>query len=120
MRKQVKKVVKKGRWIYGDTVQSEVWIIQQNYFEGPTMTDEAPTPGYPPQDENGMFYYAGYVQNGAIKGISNVCGSSDEAERLPERTIRTQNHLGVRAKAILNLTLSCLKVPTSPGITLLV
>lgn len=50
---QVKEIIKRGRWIYGGTVQSEVWIIKQNYFEGPTPMDEDPTPGYPPRDENG-------------------------------------------------------------------
>jgi hypothetical protein len=90
MSEQVKKIVKRGHWIYGGTVPSEVWIVKQNYFEGPTPTDEEPTPGYPPRDENGMFYYAGYVQKGAIKGISNVCGSVDEAVRLAEQTIQGQ------------------------------
>jgi hypothetical protein len=33
MNEQIKKVVKKGTWSYGGTVPSEVWIIQQNYFE---------------------------------------------------------------------------------------
>jgi hypothetical protein len=88
MSKKVKKILKRGHWIYGGTVQSEVWIIQQNYFEGPTIIDEEPTPGYPPYDENGMFYYAGYVQKGVIRGVSNVYGSADEAVRVAERTIQ--------------------------------
>jgi len=29
MSEKVRKIVKKGRWIYGDTIQSEVWIIKQ-------------------------------------------------------------------------------------------
>ena len=37
-----------------------------------------------------MFYYAGYARKGAIKGISNVCGSVDEAVRLAEQTIQGQ------------------------------
>jgi hypothetical protein len=58
--------------------------------QGPTPDDEDRTPGYPPRDENGMFYYAGYVQESAIKGVSNVCGSSEEAVRLAEQTIQSQ------------------------------
>jgi hypothetical protein len=88
MAKKIKKIVKKGRWVYGNTVPSEVWIIKQNYFEGPTSPDEDRTPGYPPRDEKGMFYYASYVLTGATRSISIVCGSVDEAVLLAERTIQ--------------------------------
>ena len=76
--------------MYDGTVPSEVWIIQQNYFEGPPILDEELTPRYPPYDEHGFFYYAAYVQQGAIRGVSLICGSTDEAARLAERTIHVQ------------------------------
>jgi hypothetical protein len=90
MNNRVKQIVKRGHWIYGGTVKSEVWIIKQNYFEGPAITDEDPTPGYPPTDENGMFYYAAYAQQDTIKGVSNVRGSADEAMHLAEQTIQSK------------------------------
>jgi hypothetical protein len=68
MSERVEGVVKRGRWIYGATVQADVWVIRQNYFEGPTPDDEDRTPGYPSRDESEMSYYAGYEQKGEIKG----------------------------------------------------
>ena len=82
----VKEITKRGRWMYGGTAPSEVWIIKQSYIEGPPI-DEEPTPAYPPYDLNGMFYHAAYVRQDAIRGVSNLCGSSDETVLLAERTI---------------------------------
>jgi hypothetical protein len=65
-----------------------VLIFRQNYFEGPHIEGEEPTSGYPPRDHDGIFYYAAYVQSGAIRGLSNVYGSIDEAARAAERTIQ--------------------------------
>jgi hypothetical protein len=90
MSEQVKKITKRGRWIYGGTAPSEVWIVMQNYFEGPTIPDEELIPGYPPCDENGMFYYAAYAQQGKIRSVSKCCGSQHEAVRLAESTIQGQ------------------------------
>jgi hypothetical protein len=90
MSTRVKEVVRKGRWNYGGKVPSEIWIIQQNYIEGPRIEDEEPTPGYPPYDGNGMFYYAAYMQKGAIRGVSRLCRSAEEAVSLAEQTIHGQ------------------------------
>jgi hypothetical protein len=69
MSEKVKKIVKKGRWIYGDTIQSEVWIIKQNYFEGPTPTDEDLTPGYPPRDGEGCFTTQAMYRNAGSRAF---------------------------------------------------
>jgi hypothetical protein len=88
MSARVKEIVRRGKWVYGEEVISEVLIFRQNYFEGPRITDEEPTPGYPPRDQHGMFYYAAYAQRGVIRGVSNVCGSVNEATQLAEQTIQ--------------------------------
>lgn len=90
MSAHVKEIVRRGKWVYAEAVPSEVLIFRQNYFEGPPIADEEPTPGYPPRDEDGMFYYAAYAQTGAIRGVSNVCGSATEAAQLAERTVQGQ------------------------------
>lgn len=88
MAQNVKEIVRRGRWMYDGTVPTEVCIVRQNYFEGPPIVDEEPTPGYPPRDENGMFYYVAYKQRGSVRSVSNLCGSAEEAAALAERTVQ--------------------------------
>jgi hypothetical protein len=35
-----------------------------------------------------MFYYAAYVQEGTVRGVSNLCGSADEPVLLADKTIQ--------------------------------
>jgi hypothetical protein len=79
MTERVKDIVRKGRWLYDGTVPSEVWIIRQNYFEGPTITEEESDTNYPRRDGDGMFYYAAFAQQSTVKSVSNLFGSAEEA-----------------------------------------
>ena len=66
MTNRVKETVKRGTWIYDGTAPCEVWIIKQNFIEGPRIDAEELHPGYPPYDEHGEFYYAAYAVKRAL------------------------------------------------------
>jgi hypothetical protein len=48
MSERVFQIVRRGSWLYDHTVPAEVQIVRRNYFDGPKIVDEEPTPGYPP------------------------------------------------------------------------
>ena len=78
--KKIRQVLRHGSWLYGGTTKSDVWIVRQNYFEGPKITDEEIDPSYPPSDAEGCFYFPEYCIPGAGAGSGgNVFGTIDEA-----------------------------------------
>ena len=82
---KIRQVLRQGTWLYGGVTKSDVWIIRQNYFEGPEITDEEPTVGYPPRDNEGCFYFPEYRIPGAGAGSgSGVFGSAEDAIRRAE------------------------------------
>ena len=85
---RLKQTVKHGTWLYDDTALSEVWIIKQNYFDGPASDDEEKTPDYPPVNEKGEFFYVAYGRGGQVMGISNVVSSASEAIQIAESTLK--------------------------------
>lgn len=86
---RIRQIVKRGTWLYDGTLQSKVLIIRCNYFEGPKIIDEEPTPGYPPTDSEGCFYFPEYDIPGGNRGSgSRVFGSLAEAVRKAETTIK--------------------------------
>ena len=88
MAERVKQVVKVGSWLYDGTVESHVQIVKQNYFELPEPEDEESTPGYPPRDKDGNYYYE-YFTPGAGKGLSNLFGSAEDAIQNAIETLRS-------------------------------
>jgi hypothetical protein len=54
MTDRVRKIVKRGTWIYDGTVPCEVWILKQNFIEGPPIDDEELQLGYLPYNEHGV------------------------------------------------------------------
>ena len=87
MSKQVKKIVRTGSWLYAGGVRMEVWIIKQNFLEGPKVQDEEVESGYPACDESGFFYYAAYGP-GKIRSISKLCRSEQEAVEIVQNTLK--------------------------------
>jgi len=80
MTEKIRQVLRHGSWLYGGTTKSDVWIIRQNYFDGPEVTDEETDPCYPPTDAEGCFYFPEYLIPGAGAGSgSGVFGTVDEA-----------------------------------------
>jgi hypothetical protein len=89
MTERIKEIVKRGTWLYDGTVRAEVLIIRQNYFEGPKIVDEEPTPGYPPTDSQGCFYAIEYdIPRGGAGGSGPVFGSLADAVQKAEATIK--------------------------------
>jgi hypothetical protein len=77
-------------WLYDGSVRAAVGIVRRNYFEGPIVTDEPQTPGYPPTDAEGCFYSVEYRIPGAGAGASGrVFGSLEEAVRHAEATLKS-------------------------------
>jgi len=88
MADKLRQVLRHGSWLYGGTTKSDVWIVRQNYFEGPIITDEEIDPTYPPTDAEGCFYFPEYRIPGAGAGSGgSVFGTIDEAicqaEKIP-------------------------------------
>ena len=80
MTKKIRQVLRHGSWLYDGTAKSDVWIIRQNYFECPKITDEEMDPAYPPTDADGCFYFPEYRIPGAGSGSGGeVFGAIDEA-----------------------------------------
>lgn len=82
MTSKIRQILKHGSWLYGGTTKSDVWIVRQNYFEGPKITDEEMDPSYPPTDAEGCFYFPEYRIPGAGAGGGGggeVFGTIDEA-----------------------------------------
>ena len=80
MTNKIRQVLRHGSWLYGGTIKSDVWIIKQNYFEGPTITDETIDPSYAPTDAEGCFYFPEYRIPGAgAGGGGGVFKTIDEA-----------------------------------------
>jgi hypothetical protein len=89
--KRIRQILKHGTWLYDGTVKADVWIVRQNYFEGPVITDEEPTPGYPPTDAEGCFYFPEYRVPGAGAGSGgSVFSSPEEAIRRAEDVLKSQ------------------------------
>jgi hypothetical protein len=88
MTKKIRQLLKHGTWLYGGTVKADVWIVRQNYFEGPIITDEEPDPTYPPRDADGCFYFPEWriPRAGAGSG-GEVFGSIEAAVKQAERII---------------------------------
>jgi hypothetical protein len=79
-KKKIRQVLRHGSWLYDGTIKSDIWIIRQNYFEGPEITDEETDPSYPPTDSEGCFYFPEYRIPGAGGGSGGrVFGSADDA-----------------------------------------
>jgi hypothetical protein len=87
---RVRETLKQGSWLYDGSVRARVAIVKRNYFEGPVVTDELETPGYPPTDADGCFYSIEYGIPGAGAGASgSVFGSLEEAVRHAEATLKS-------------------------------
>jgi hypothetical protein len=85
---KIRQVLRHGTWLYGGVTKSDVWIVRQNYFEGPKFTDEEPTPGYPPTDSEGCFYLPQYRIPGAgAGGGGEVFSSIEDAIRRAEAIV---------------------------------
>jgi hypothetical protein len=90
MTEKIKQTLKHGTWLYGGVTKSDVWIIRQNYFEGPALPEEEKTPGYPPTDAEGCFYLPSYNIPGAGAGSGGpVFGSMEEAVRHAETIVKS-------------------------------
>ena len=92
--KKIRQVLRHGIWLYGGVTKSDVWIVRQNYVEGPKPDEELtpgypPTdPGYPPTDNEGCFYFSEYSIPGAGGGGGGeVFGSSEDAIRNAESIV---------------------------------
>ena len=87
----MKQTLKRGSWLYDGSLPAAVTIVRQNYFEGPHVTDETQTRGYPPTDAEGCFYSVEYnIPPGAGSGSSGpVFGSLDEAVRHAEAILKS-------------------------------
>lgn len=83
---KIRDVLKHGTWLYGGTVKSDVWIVRQNYFEGPKIQDDDADPSYPPRDPDGCFYFPEWhiPKAGAGSG-GRVFASVEEAIQQAER-----------------------------------
>ena len=79
MGQRIREIVKRGKWLYDDSIPCEVWIVKKNYFEGPPVPEEDRVPDYPPTDADGNFYLVEYIMNGSRRSVSNCFGSKDEA-----------------------------------------
>ena len=90
MTQKIRQILRRGTWLYDGIVRGEVWIVRQNYFEGPKTTDEEPTPGYPPTDAEGCFYFPEYriPRAGAGSG-GQVFGSIEDAIRYAETILKS-------------------------------
>ena len=88
MTDKIRRVLRHGSWLYGGTIKSDVWIVRQNYFEGPKITDEEIDPSYPPTDAEGCFYFPEYRIPGAgAGGGGGVLGTVDEAVQKAEEIL---------------------------------
>ena len=88
MTDRIFQIVRRGSWLYDGTVPAEVQIVRRNYFDGPTIIDEEPLPGYPPRDAEGCFYAIDYYLENGQKGVGEVFGSLEAAVTGAERTLR--------------------------------
>jgi hypothetical protein len=80
MTNKIRQVLRHGSWLYDGTTKSDIWIVRQNYFEGPKITDEEIDLSYPPTDAEGCFYFPEYRIPGAGAGSGGgVFGTIDEA-----------------------------------------
>lgn len=86
MTEKIRQPLKHGIWLYGGTVQSDVWIVRQNYFERPAIVDDLADPVYPPRDAEGCFHFPEWRIPGAGAGSGGgVFASVEEAIRWAER-----------------------------------
>lgn len=83
--KREQRTVKHGTWLYGGTVQFDVWIVTQNYIDDPGATEEEKAL-YPYRDGDSIFF-AAYGQNDAWTGISHWFRTKEEAVARAEQTI---------------------------------
>jgi hypothetical protein len=90
MTQKIRQIIKHGTWLYGGATKSDVWIVRQNYFEGPEVTDDLRgDPEYPPHDADGCFYFPEYRIPGAGMGSGGeVVGSAEEAIFLAEKILK--------------------------------
>jgi hypothetical protein len=88
MTNKIRQVLRHGSWLCGGTTKSDVWIVRQNYFEGPESPDEEIDPSYPPTDEEGCFYFPEYRIPGVGAGSGgSVFETIDEAIRQAEKIL---------------------------------
>ena len=90
MSERVFQIVRRGSWLYDHTVPAEVQIVRRNYFDGPKIVDEEPTPGYPPTDAEGCFYAIDYYLSNGQKGVcGEVFASLEDAAKRAEETLQS-------------------------------
>jgi hypothetical protein len=90
MTEKIRQILIHGTWLYGGTAESDVWIIRQNYFDGPEIIDDLVDPAYPPRDATGCFYFPEWRIPGAgAGGGGGVFGSAEEAIQQAERIIKS-------------------------------
>ena len=97
MDEQIEEVVKRGRWLYDQTVPAEVRIIRRNFVDPPHPEDADLPEGEdapPPYDADGFYYYAVYELIGREGMVSRssmgLFSSVDEAVRCVEATLNAQ------------------------------
>jgi len=94
MAEQITEVVKRGRWLYDETVPAEVRIIRKNFADPPHPGDEELPEGEdvpPPYGPDGFYYYAVFEMTGR-GGMTTRSGtdhyrSIDEVIQRVERTL---------------------------------
>ena len=94
MVEQIEEVVKRGRWLYDETVPAEVRIIRRNCVDPPHPGDEELPEGEdapPSYGPDGFYYYAVFEMTGrggmTTRSGTNHYSSIDEVIRRVERTL---------------------------------
>ena len=79
MAEQIEQVVKRGRWLYDETVPAEVYVIRRNFVDPPHPADDELPEGEdvpPPYGPDGFIYSAVFEMTGR-EGMTTRSGTNN-------------------------------------------